>query len=514
MGILATVCTVVWAAAWLGGIVFLGIYDPTIMGIVLAGSYVAGMLYWYLDIKHAAHVFRHSNEAPHRTVGVRSIRVPGSVAYRCYYPSEEKLCCRQEGWFYEGVHWFSMGYLNLLTKGYINPDGCVAACLLCIIKFGVYLVPLGWIKVPDLYKDVSIAEPLSNSKQKGYPLIVFSHGLIATGEEHSLVLTEIARHGYVVAALTHQDGSAPRARKEDGSNLWFLLPQDHEVLDQCTDVTCEFPKHTDGDLEFWNNEAVSKFAKFREKQVVRRAKEFNMVKRHILEFGPKEVVDGIDKSRVIAAGFSYGATTAALAAASLPDEYCGAVLWDGWFHIDGIDYPRLVHKHGLQHPSLLVDSSQYGDNHPYAEAVKRLLGKTKNQRTLSLSLPESTHEHFVDLPFWVPSGSLCMCGGPKNKSARATVAATTTATKTRTHRASARKTKPSSPGHLANLITLRDQTLEFLESLDPISVDLERRMSGENKTNREGGKEETVDVKLAETKAPHHHAIDEFPALD
>merc|ERR1719391_45394 len=55
-------------------------------------------------------------------------------------------------------------------------------------------------RIPATVGDTPVPERL--------PLIVFSHGYTATRLAYSTLLTEIASHGYYVAAIEHGDGSA------------------------------------------------------------------------------------------------------------------------------------------------------------------------------------------------------------------------------------------------------------------------------------------------------------------
>ena len=48
---------------------------------------------------------------------------------------------------------------------------------------------------------------------KGFPVIVFSHGLSGHFYVYSGICSDLASHGYVVAAVEHRDGSALLALK-------------------------------------------------------------------------------------------------------------------------------------------------------------------------------------------------------------------------------------------------------------------------------------------------------------
>ena len=48
---------------------------------------------------------------------------------------------------------------------------------------------------------------------KGFPVVVFSHGLFSHFHHYSGICSDLASHGYVVAAVEHRDGSAFLALK-------------------------------------------------------------------------------------------------------------------------------------------------------------------------------------------------------------------------------------------------------------------------------------------------------------
>ena len=51
---------------------------------------------------------------------------------------------------------------------------------------------------------VENAPVLSMERQKEFPLVVFSHGLGGMRTTYSTICTDLASHGYVVAALEHR----------------------------------------------------------------------------------------------------------------------------------------------------------------------------------------------------------------------------------------------------------------------------------------------------------------------
>lgn len=70
----------------------------------------------------------------------------------------------------------------------------------------LFLIPLAYAKVPRGYTDATV-KPLEEG-EKTYPLLIFSHGLSGTGDEHGLMGATLALRGYVVAFPHHSDLSS------------------------------------------------------------------------------------------------------------------------------------------------------------------------------------------------------------------------------------------------------------------------------------------------------------------
>jgi hypothetical protein len=61
--------------------------------------------------------------------------------------------------------------------------------------------------------------------------IFFSHGLTATAHLYSQVLRDLARHGYIVFAICHQDGSCLHTVNAKGEDLYHGPWKDLEMLE-------------------------------------------------------------------------------------------------------------------------------------------------------------------------------------------------------------------------------------------------------------------------------------------
>ena len=62
--------------------------------------------------------------------------------------------------------------------------------------------------------------PVSRARQ--WPVVVFSHGLGCSRFAYSRICTDLASHGWVVAATEHRDGSAALSfTMERGHKIWI-----------------------------------------------------------------------------------------------------------------------------------------------------------------------------------------------------------------------------------------------------------------------------------------------------
>lgn len=136
------------------------------------------------------------------------------------------------------------------------------------------------------------AEQGRGTSPLGFPVIVFSHGLLGTKELYSAVTMELASHGFIVLALQHMDGSSPIAVRPDGSVVYFK---------SLADTTRD------------DGEAAAVWA--RRQQVEWRVSEMLAAVRHIPElhkgFGDLPSSWGcINAEQVLIAGHSFGGATA------------------------------------------------------------------------------------------------------------------------------------------------------------------------------------------------------------
>tara|TARA_R110002050_G_scaffold192399_1_gene327344 strand:+ start:445 stop:987 length:543 start_codon:yes stop_codon:yes gene_type:complete len=125
---------------------------------------------------------------------------------------------------------------------------------------------------------------------------------------------------------------------------------------------------------------------------------------------PDEYRDCIDLSKVGVAGFSYGATTAALSAATHPDRYKAAVLLDGWFSMDlasidncavkeVVDFPIQAFEKGIHCPALFLGSEEF-DHYTHMRQATDRLQESCTKETKRVVVPGTVHWSFIDVALW------------------------------------------------------------------------------------------------------------------
>lgn len=340
-------------------------------------------------------------------VGVQTLRVPASSAgtppFDFYYPAASPSG-DQAGWFRDGVAPFLFGHVWFAFGRWFRSAHWVwlALCKRAVAVLAAIL-PAAYFKVPALFRN---APPVDASAGRR-PLLVFSHGLTGTGEEHVLMMTHFVQQGFLVAAITHCDGSAVTATASaSGEQLLYTHP----------DVAVHGTR-------------------FRVHQIDKRERELEAMRAHVLEGAtfPAQLRALVDPARVFVGGFSYGAATAALTVTRHPNAYQGCVLLDGWFSIDlsaypgwgdeKFDFPPEAHssERGLPVPCCFIGSEHFQRWDHVASATQRLARKSGAPVTeidaeasaVDASgggsgsewhvLRGSKHQNFCDVGFWIPA---------------------------------------------------------------------------------------------------------------
>mmetsp|Transcript_28215 Transcript_28215/g.67236 ORF Transcript_28215/g.67236 Transcript_28215/m.67236 type:complete len:408 (+) Transcript_28215:194-1417(+) len=360
--------------------------------------------------------------APH--VGVLDLpgslkRPPVRLLFPARPPSEGRRVHRA-GYFIDNrVAYILLGFMHIALAR--STTKTFRFVIRPIVWFFSIFFPARFFRIPHttLLKikgrtSVDYAHPSTFSEEKKQELIVFSHGLTGSGDEHSILGAALAKQGYIVAIVHHRDGSSSRVPMPDG--------------------TCKYYEHLPNGDDY--------DPKHRLEQVHRRTKEFLFTCDWLLgdeccddDEAVRPVIEqirkGIDREQIHAAGFSYGAATASLASALQPRKFKSAIFLDGWFHIDfssrGIEfdfppesfgnawprYPPVANAeelneksressapNGLDIPSIFINSSQFESYSKLYRATKRLGSQVDGSEMHVIQ--DTGHQSFCDLPFWLP----------------------------------------------------------------------------------------------------------------
>jgi predicted esterase len=324
-------------------------------------------------------------------VGVADFRTSNSsIPCRFFYPCEithsladgAKNSQNRVSWFVNGFSYFVEGYLHVLLPKW--RESVVMNKLIALIAVIASLFfPMAHVPLPNCYYN-------GHAKQRSqhkYPLILFSHGLTGTNEEHALMFSYWVQQGYVVAAIHHCDGSSNQVPLTSQTHLLYVHP----------------------DMENYD-------INFRPNQIEQRESEFNELREFILQDGsfPKSIRSIIDESQIIAAGFSYGAATASLSVSRRAWAFKACMLLDGWFFIDipgkaAFHFPNETHENGINVPCLFVGSADFAEKDKLSAATTQLHYSCPTGSEYHV-IEGTKHQNFTDVGFWLPIFALKSVG--------------------------------------------------------------------------------------------------------
>ncbi|XP_063033584.1 platelet-activating factor acetylhydrolase 2, cytoplasmic isoform X3 [Melospiza melodia melodia] len=237
---------------------------------------------------------------------------------------------------------------------------------------------------------------------RGYPLIIFSHGLGTFRTSYSSICTELASWGFVVAALEHRDHSAATTYfcpAEAGTEEWI-----------------PFQRVPQGQKEFYfrNKQELGSPCWLqvhqRARECVRALRLFQGIAggRAAPAILPQDwdlsvLKDNLDLSKVAVMGHSFGGVTAVLALVKEPRFRC-AVALDAWmFPLENLLYPE------VPSPVLFINTEHFQS--PESAAKMRSLS-SRNSQTRIVTVLGTVHEGQSDLAF-LPGGLFSLIFGTR-----------------------------------------------------------------------------------------------------
>ena len=368
---------------------------------------------------------------------------------------------------------FLKGYAEVVFSLRTNKPRLFRYIVVPFLTIVSWLLPVRWLRIPNLYRNapILVSKTLStntmneSTKQQPQllPIILFSHGLTGTGEENTILCMEWAKHGYIVLSVHHTDGSSCCVPLFDDDD-------DDDDDGRCTELYYRHgPPRTKSEYD----------PSFRPNQLHYRVKELLQAYHFVIGTTtntninknnnddaavrnhnnvPKEIQQRVDTDKVIAAGFSFGAATAALAVTTHKTLFCGGVFLDGWFRVDlqqsvGIAF-KMPHEafvnddNGFpsnKFPTLFINSEQFQsypelfaatmelatkNNHPN-NSEKKKTTRTRMRTSSRVNggggdnntnndnddlpihvIPGTGHQNFCDIVFWLPDWMLKLFMNP------------------------------------------------------------------------------------------------------
>ena len=227
--------------------------------------------------------------------------------------------------------------------------------------------------------------PISTEKQ--WPVIVFSHGMGCSRFAYSRLCTDLASHGFLVAAVEHRDASAAVSfTMEDGRRKWIPF---RRVLDSEKEYTVrnsqllqrveEVKRSLDVVTSLAGGQAVT--------NVLLEAEQFDLAM----------FADRLDLSRPVLAGHSYGGATTLMALARDNRFHHGLVL-DGWL------FPLKEEQINPAQPIVFINTESFMNRDNIAKMKTFLRDKDQDRRLIFIK--GSVHQNHIDAPLIFKAGIL------------------------------------------------------------------------------------------------------------
>jgi predicted esterase len=311
-----------------------------------------------------------------REICVKEYNITG----RLFFPTKRSLLYPTTNvpWFKESVSDIIRGKLAYLVPGETRSLLVDNILILCILL--AKLIPKScYPRIPNTCTDGElIKDPL--------PLIIWSHGRGGNYHDQSLMLAQLAVEvPAIVVALTHTDGSADTWKDSRGNSCFFSESKRSGPVS--------------------DDRYIQELIEWKEYQIKYRITEIE----RIVDFVKNS--HNIKFTKVFVGGFDIGGATA-LSIASLPlangtsDRICvsGAISLDGLLSIDGKSrFPKSVFDRPgpISVPVAYIQSDEWNTwNTVSTEITRQLAEKTLFHK--SITVKQTTHNNFIEVPFWIP----------------------------------------------------------------------------------------------------------------
>ena len=213
------------------------------------------------------------------------------------------------------------------------------------------------------------AEPNLNKK---YPLIIFSHGLGGNRTQNTIMIEELASHGYVVIGIEHA---------YDANISVF---NNGDIADYRSGIN----------YERRNNQRLSpeEFWEIRLPQLKTRSADVGFILDRI-EHGnfPSKIINIIDVDNIGIFGHSFGGATSIYSSYS-DNRIDACINLDGWMVV----VPDNIINDGLSQEFMYIGQQQWDEKLNYEKLDKFI---QSNNKSLKILIPGTTHYDYSDTPY-------------------------------------------------------------------------------------------------------------------
>jgi len=244
------------------------------------------------------------------------------------------------------------------------------------------LMHLGVVQVwKYLHGDVHcpILKNVTISRERKWPVIVFSAGLGTSRFAYSRICTDLASHGFVVVAIEHRDGTmALSFTMEGGVKSWVPYRR--------VEVTEEEECNVRNQQMYFRVEEVKRTLDLVSK--LNNGEKVPSVLNDASDFDLNILANSMDVSKLVMAGHSLGGATTLVALAQDKRFKQGIVL-DGWM------FPLKDEKLSPGQPCVFINSESFMSKQNINRMKEFLAGNIENRM---LFIKGSFHQNYIDVP--------------------------------------------------------------------------------------------------------------------
>eukprot|EP00090_Calanus_glacialis_P009424 TRINITY_DN17792_c0_g1_i1.p1 TRINITY_DN17792_c0_g1~~TRINITY_DN17792_c0_g1_i1.p1 ORF type:complete len:439 (+),score=123.75 TRINITY_DN17792_c0_g1_i1:76-1392(+) len=333
---------------------------------------------------------------PH-AVGYQDVMTPGpadeGIFVRFYYPSIYPLnetINKSELWPIWADDDYLIGFVKFMQAVLAKWPSWAPRGEFMYIDQISYIAPLMHLGCTHVWKflngkvHIPILKNAPISTEKKWPVIVFSHGMGCNRFAYSRICTDLASHGFVVAATEHRDGSGSLSfTMEGGTKNW--IP--HRRI-------------TDAEKEYTVRNQQLHFRVAEVKRTMDLVLKLNNggdcvnILQEGADYDVSMFKNSMEASKPVLAGHSYGGATTLMALAEDHRFKQGLVL-DGWL------FPLKDEEISPTQPIVFINTESFM-NRQNINRMKMFLTGIKDRRMVFIK--GSVHQNHIDAPLIFKSG--------------------------------------------------------------------------------------------------------------